>query len=72
MYVFSDALILHTLARYSVPECYKDDVESECENLKFDLVIRKRLNRWSQKLAWVTASILTPVQNSIPAMYCEV
>ena len=51
-----------------VPECYKDDVESQRKNLKFDPppVIRKRLNRWSAKFARViTSRIPTAMQNFI-------
>ena len=28
--------LVHMLARYVVPKCYKDDVESQWKNLKFD------------------------------------
>ena len=49
-----------------VPECYKDDVESQWKSLKFDHRHPKRLNRWLPKLAGVTKSrISTPVQNFI-------
>jgi len=39
-----------------VPQCYKDNADSQWKSLKFDPIIRKRLNLWSPKRVCVIAS----------------
>ena len=55
----------HTRARV-VPECYKDDVQGQQKTWNSTPAIRKRLNRWLPKCAWVIMSQMpTATQNFI-------